>query len=451
MIIPSNMSEKTVAILGLSRSGMATASALAAGGVRVFAHDDNITPTMLPILPDNVIIAPPSDWPWNELSTMVISPGIPHHYPAPHAAVVMAGQHGVEVISDIELFIRARPNVTLVGITGTNGKSTVASLIKHILDYHGIATELGGNIGTPVLALNGDNTEVIVLELSSYQLETTPSLVSANGVFDVGAAVNITPDHLNRHGGWDGYVAAKSLLAQGIKPQGLLVLGDDDTAKNIAHHCRGTTHVIADTKPHLDANDMPDLTGPHNAINIAIAAKIVAVFGLGAVQVAAALPSFKGLPHRMEYLGAVDNGAIQFINDSKATNAAAAAVALKSYSQIYWIAGGDAKDDGLGVIADHLHAVRRAYLIGASANAFAHQLGASCCHEISETLEAATIAAVKGAKADAATGATILLSPAAASFDQFNSFEHRGDCFRTIVDGIVSNAPKPPLSETAHV
>ena len=445
MINLSHMSNLTLAILGLSRSGMASVTALAAAGATVYVHDDHAIPN----LPEGVISSAPADWPWDAISAMVISPGIPHEFPAPHPAVSMANSHGVEVISDIELLMRAGIEAKCIAVTGTNGKSTVVSLIKHILDDCGIPASLGGNIGTPALSLNDPGKDgVIVLELSSYQLESTPSLS-----LDVGAVINITPDHLDRHDGWDGYVAAKAKLVSAVKPSGLLVLGDDPAAISLAAHAPCPV-VIARGSDAPDRSNAPDLTGPHNAINSAIAAEILKQFGVNSHAIVSALSSFKGLPHRMEHLGEV-NG-IQFINDSKATNGEATAEALQSFENIYLIAGGIAKGEGLGVAASHVGQVRRAYFIGESADQFASQFAAQIAdqpaptsrYEISKTLEAATHSAFADAISDAGDAATILLSPAAASFDQFKSFEHRGEAFRALATALLD---AEPAREARHV
>lgn len=424
MIIPSIMSDQTVAILGLSRSGMASAKALTAAGARVFAYDDHAEPD----LPEGAEFSNPQDWPWDDLSAMVISPGIPHLHPAPHPAAVMANENNVPIISDIELLMLAKPKAKIIGVTGTNGKSTVVSLINHIFDVNGIQSVLGGNIGTPALALTDPLEDgVIILELSSYQLETTPSLQ-----LDAGAVITITPDHLDRHGGWDGYVAAKAILAKST--QGCLVLGNNETASSLTEFAPSTGMtkvIIADGEDAPDRHDAPNLTGPHNALNTVIASHVVQHFGLTEGDILAALSSFKGLQHRMEHIA--QSGSIQFINDSKATNGEAAAEALKSFDNIYWIAGGMAKDSGLGPAKSQLDDVRAAYLIGASATSFADELDGYCPHQIAKTLDQATQAAFVDAANANDDSATILLSPAAASFDQFNSFEERGDCFRDIV------------------
>jgi len=369
----------------------------------------------------------------------VMSPGIPHLHPKPHAAAEMARAQKVEIISDIEVLMRAQPKAKLVGITGTNGKSTVVTLIDHLLNMSGVKTALGGNIGRAALDLDDPGQDgVIILELSSYQLETTPSLC-----LDAGAVINITPDHLDRHGGWQGYVAAKANLVKAIKPSGLTVLGAEGAVATLAEHTVSKL-VMADQNMAPKTATSPDLQGPHNALNTAIAMEICQHLGVDRDALIAALPHYRGLPHRMEKVGQI--GDIRFINDSKATNGDAAAEALKSFQDIYWIAGGDAKDGGIGVAAQHLDHVRRAYLIGASAQDFATQIATACPVQISGTLDRATASALHDAQSDHCPNATILLSPAAASFDQFKNFEDRGHIFRQIVDGLTA----PVVMEGAH-
>ena len=419
MIIPAIMSGKTVAVLGLGRSGLSAVRALAMAGARVYAHDDHTAPQ----LPEGVQASSPEDWPWDELAVLVISPGIPHAFPEPHPAAAMATARGIPIISDIELMMLARPEARIVGITGTNGKSTTTMLISHLLGACGITAIAGGNIGTPVLELEDPGPDgVIVLELSSYQLEITPSLA-----LDAGAVINITPDHLDRHFGWGGYVAAKARLAEAIRKTGLLVLGRGAELDPLIGFCSGESQRIDQGDAPLFINN-PALTGPHNIENTAIAFRLGAYLGGDRQVVESALPQFRGLPHRMEPVCTHDG--IHFVNDSKATNAEAAEKALRSFSSIYWIAGGEAKDGGISGITHALSNVVRAYLIGASADDFAHDLGGSIPHRISGTVEQALADAIADASADHLPDATILLAPAAASFDQFRNFEARGDAFR---------------------
>ena len=434
MIIPANITNKTIGVLGLSRSGLASLDALLAAGAQVYAYDDHVSPEM----PDAVMHQHYDEWPWDDMDLMVISPGIPQLYPEPHPAAAKARAKNLPIISDIELMMMGAPKAKIVGITGTNGKSTIVSLIDHILRFNGMKTALGGNIGSSAVGLDdpGDDS-VIILELSSYQLEIAPSLT-----LDAGGVINITPDHLDRHGGWDGYVAAKSFLAKSVKKEGLLVLGDDAVTASLKDYSDAAIKLInADDAP--DLSQCTGLAGPHNALNATMAIAIAQSLGLSMDGIIDSLPHFNGLPHRMEAVGA--KGQIRFINDSKATNGEAAAEALKSFDDIYWIAGGTSKEDGLGPALDVMDNVRAAYLIGASAEMFAEQIGMRCPYQVLGTMDRAVREAFDDAiKED--REATILLSPAAASFDQFKSFEHRGDTFCRIVDTLTAS-----VGEAHHV
>ena len=416
MISLKPLSEKTFAILGLGRSGMAAAHALALVGANVFAHDDEISPPM----PQGVAVMQPEKWDWENLDGVVFSPGIPHTWPHPHKAATLAKKHNVPIISDIELMMMAKPKAKIIGITGTNGKSTVVSLLAHMFEISNVPFAVGGNIGTPALDLK-DINGVIILELSSYQLDITPSLS-----LDAGAVTSITPDHLERHGGWNGYVKAKTNLARSIKQNGCAVLGDQETAKTLAVYSKAPVTIAApDNKP-----QNPNLAGEHNAINATIASVIAQFFGLRKAAINKAIASYQSLPHRMQPIGNLEN--IRFVNDSKATNGDATAQALKSYNRIYWIAGGKPKEDGIGAAAKYLNNVKHAYLIGEAAKLFKKQIAGACPAMICSTLEIALNAAVKDALSEQ-EDATILLSPAAASFDQFNNFEERGTRFCQLV------------------
>ena len=438
MLVPHSMSGKTVGILGLGLSGMAAAHALAAAGATCWLHDDGrAAPDDLPA---NAIPAHWQDWPWDRLDAMVISPGIPHNHPAPHPAAARAMAAGIEIISEVELAMRAAPTARIVAITGTNGKSTTTALIGHCLRTAGISVSVGGNIGEAACNLDDPGADgVIVLELSSYQLETTPALRA-----DVALVLNITPDHLDRHGGMDGYIAAKARILNALQPDGLAVFGEDDgpvgqlAAERAASGGTAVT-VSAEDLP-TDASLSPALAGPHNAINAAAATACLRRLGMSDADIAKGLAGFAGLPHRMQHVAQRDG--IAFINDSKATNGVAAACALAAYDSIYWIAGGEAKADGLGPAAAATGNVARAYLIGSSASDFAATLDGRVPIRLSGDLESATTAAF--ADASAATGAagtaTILLSPAAASFDQFDNFVARGDAFCAIARRLAAAA-----------
>ena len=422
MITPAAMSEKTVAILGMGRSGASAARALVAAGAQVIVHDDRGGAEP----PGGAAAAPPEQWPWAELEAVVISPGIPHAFPEPHPAASMADGHGVPVVSDIELLARARPAAKVVGITGTNGKSTTTMLLRHLLEAAGIPAVAGGNIGTPALDLDDPGAGgAIVLELSSYQLETTPSLR-----LDAGAVTNVTPDHLDRHHGWDGYLAAKMRVAESVTPEGLLVLGGGGELDPFAEACRGRVERVDGAGAPTGGN--PALAGPHNAENTAIALALAAGLGAGRGPMEAALASFRGLPHRMERLGT--SRGVAFVNDSKATNAEAEGAALRSFPSVYWLAGGVAKEGGLAGAAGAAGGVVRAYLFGESADAFAADLEGSVPHRKAATLEDAFALAAADAEKEGRPDATVLLAPAAASFDQFPDFEARGDAFRRAVE-----------------
>ena len=437
MLVPHNMSGKKVGILGLGLSGMAAARALVAGGATVWLHDDNHRPDDLPA---GATVCDWRDWPWDSLASMVISPGIPHHHPHPHAAAARAGEAGVEVISEIEIAMRAAPAARIVAITGTNGKSTTTALIGHCLRDAGHAVAVGGNIGDAACNLQDPGADgVIVLELSSYQLETTPSLRA-----DIAILLNITPDHLDRHGGIDGYVAAKGRILEAAGTLGLVITASNDAPVQglaEAHRLAGG-HVItlsADDAP-KGAAEAPALAGAHNAANAAVAAACLRHLGMNEAAIDAGMTSFAGLAHRLQPVAR--SGDITFVNDSKATNGVAAAKALAAFDNIYWIAGGEAKEDGLGEAAAVTAGVTRAYLIGSAAEAFAATLATEQAGRVPVTLsgdlESATVTAFSDARA-ARRAATILLSPAAASFDQFPNFVARGDAFTAIATRLVGD------------
>lgn len=442
MIIPHHMSGKTVAILGLGRSGISACDALLMAGAICYVHDDQMIPDHTP---QEAIIAAPDQWPWDDIDALVMSPGIPTRYPAPHPVAEQAQARQIPIISDIELFMNADIAARVIGITGTNGKSTTTALVAHIINQCGIPTITGGNIGTPVMALNDPGADgIIVLELSSYQLEITPSLR-----LDAAAILNITPDHLDRHGGWDGYRAAKEQIAHAVTGTGGLIVGTDNACQDIA---ATFSHIAISIDPDVvsakqpNINLPPALKGGHNLMNIAAAMLICDRLDISVSSWEETLSGFKGLAHRMEWLGQRDG--IQFVNDSKATNGIAAAKALTSYPAIYWIVGGQMKEDGLGDTINALDHVRHAFVIGAEpadcVDILTPYIPVNACH----TIEQATQSAYAKAHHDQIDGATVLLSPAAASFDQFKNFEHRGDCFRAAVNHIL--AETHPM-EHAHV
>jgi UDP-N-acetylmuramoylalanine--D-glutamate ligase len=457
MIPLSFLADRTVAVLGLGLTGMAAVRALAASGATVWPWDDN------PATRDAAVAAgvEPVDLNRRDLggaAAMVTSPGIPLTHPEPHPLVLRARAAGCPVIGDGELLYRAQPDATYVGITGTNGKSTTTALIGHILRTAGRACEVGGNLGTPMLALRPlDKDGAYVLELSSYQLELNPSMV-----LEVAVLLNISPDHLDRHGGMDGYVAAKRLIFRGQGPDRTAVIGvDDDYTRDIhagfesGHGPRtiavsGRSPVAGgvyaegrtlydrmtggDPLAVFDLDDARALPGEHNAQNAAAAYATARSVGVDRRTACDALRTFPGLAHRQEVIRVVRG--VAYVNDSKATNPDAAARALACYRDIYWIAGGRPKAGGLEALEPFLDRVRHAFLIGEAMDPFARALDGKVALSRHCVLDAAVNAAREMAERDGRPGAVVLLSPACASFDQFRNFEARGDAFRSLVGGL---------------
>ena len=440
------------AVLGLGASGLATARALVASGARVAAWDD-AGATRDAALGAGIPVAALADADLKAFKALVLSPGIPSSFPKPHPVAAKAKAAGIPIICDVELLLRAQVNARFIGVTGTNGKSTVTALLGHILNQAGLATEIGGNLGPPALslkALGADGNYVI--EMSSYQLELLHSRELAIGVL-----LNITPDHLDRHGGMDGYIAAKRRLFSLIKNGGTAVIGlDDEPCRAIAAGLQAEVRLkvvgisanrtvgggvyalggrlVDDTAGRADRvlslDDAIALPGVHNAQNAAAAFAVARTSGLEPERVAQAIASYPGLAHRQERVATVDG--VLFVNDSKATNGDAASKALACYDSIYWIAGGLAKDGGIEGLDPFWPRIRHAYLIGKAADSFAATLSGQVPTTISGTLEAAVEAAFAQARADRKHGAVVLLSPACASFDQFANFEARGEAFKAL-------------------
>ncbi len=425
----------SIAILGMGRSGQAVLDKALALGLAVVCYDDKAAEGV----PETLFKAP-EDWPWKDLNAMVISPGIAHRYPAPHPAAALAEQHGVEVISEVEFALRTIPQGRWVAITGTNGKSTTTALTGHILRQAGLNAVIGGNIGDPVTGLPvQDEDSIAVIELSSYQLETTPSLRA-----DIRVILNITPDHLDRHGGWDGYVRAKQAILASARSDELAILGPGDVLDELAaqHHnparlLRLDEGVLAEEDRQRAQADNPALQGTHNQQNCAAARLICRAVGLNDEQINDGIASFTGLPHRLQPAGRFKH--IQFINDSKATNAEAAAKALASFTHIHWCAGGLAKADGLSACLPHLRHVQHGYFYGECAPQFEQAVAGTITTSQHQTLEQAVTAAVLSAGQTPADEQVILLSPAAASFDQFTSFEARGEAFCKIAEQTIAH------------
>jgi UDP-N-acetylmuramoylalanine--D-glutamate ligase len=441
---------KRYAVLGLARSGLATVEALVTSGAEVTAWDDReeARETALALFPgegrgpdtNSALdpglrrgthgIADPLEISLAGYDGVVVSPGVPLNT---HPIAAKAREAGVPVIGDIELFAQARPSLPphkVVGITGTNGKSTTTALVHHILKTAGVRTAMGGNIGLPILAQDPlPEGGVYVLELSSYQIDLTFSLDC-----DVAVLLNITPDHLDRHAGFEAYVASKVRLLDMQTGRHIMVISRESQSSFEEYEERwfeDHDRVFGIGADEIDdQTQWPALQGPHNAENAAAAMAVCRALGIADDVVERGLRTYPGLPHRMERI-AEKNG-ILFVNDSKATNPDSTAPALAAYPYIHWIVGGRAKSDGLGPCADQLGHVRAAYTIGESGPMFARLLAG----KVPVTECGMLMKAVNDA-ADAATrGEVVLLSPACASFDQFRDYEARGDAFRFMVGAL---------------
>ena len=455
---------QALAVFGLGRSGLATISALLAGGAEVVAWDDNET-AREKAAELGADIADLNTRDFAEFAALVLAPGVPLTHPEPHWTVKKAKAAGVEVIGDTELLVRQlaaeQKGARLIAITGTNGKSTTTALIGHVLKQSGLTVEVGGNIGTAVLALAPPEPGMIyVLEFSSYQIDLTPGLHA-----DVAILLNISPDHLDRHGDLANYAAVKERVFQDQKAGDTAIVGmDDDLCRQIRRNlsqgpdiveisgvqpvvsgvyaAAGTVFERGDgaDQPVADLSGVVSLRGDHNGQNAATAYAAARALGLAPGTISEALRTFPGLAHRMEQVGQKDG--IVFINDSKATNADAAARALASFERIYWIAGGLAKEGGIQNLKEFFPKIVKAYLVGDAAEAFAETLDGLVAHEMCGTVEQATAKAANDAEADPVGGGAVLFSPACASFDQFRNFELRGDAFRTAahaVPGVVKS------------
>src|SRR6201996_328843 len=464
MIPVTSFAGKTVAVFGLGGSGLASCHALKAGGAVVIAADDSVE-NVAKAANAGFVTADLRTVSWENFSALILTPGAPLTHPAPHWSVLLARQAGVEVIGDVDLFCRERrrhaPDAPFVAITGTNGKSTTTALIAHLMTVAGYDTQMGGNIGTAILSLEPPRKgRVHVIEMSSYQIDLTPSLDPS-----VGILLNISEDHIDRHGTLEHYAAVKERLVAGVQPQGAAIVGvDDGWCRAIADRIeRSGRRVIRVSVK----NPVPDgiyveretilrasggarsevakiggigsLRGLHNAQNAACAAACAVTLGVSPDVLQKALRSFPGLAHRMEQVGRL--GHVLFVNDSKGTNADAAAHALSSFADIFWIAGGKPKLGGIASLADYFPRIRKAYLIGEAAPEFSGTLGDRVPHEISGTLDVAVANAARDAEASGLADAVVLLSPACASFDQYRNFEIRGARFRDLVTALPGVKP----------
>ncbi len=463
MIEARTFAGKSVAVFGMGMSGLAAARSLLAGGAAVSVWDDGergrdaARAAGLPLC--DLYQAD-----WRRIDALVLAPGVPLTHPEPHWTVKLARAHGAEIIGDTEIFMRERrasgAAAKVIAITGTNGKSTTTALTHHILAAAGLDAVLGGNIGKAVLDLpDFADGRHYVIEFSSFQLDLTPSLDP-----DTAILLNITPDHLDRHGTLEHYAGVKETI---FRNAGAAIIGAGDsfcdaiaerartrgarTARISARH-PVNTGVYAEGSDLFEVvegaiqnraslNGIGALRGAHNAENACAALAAARSLGLSWDVLAEALRSFPGLAHRMEEVRRI--GPILFINDSKATNADAAERALLSFSNIYWIAGGKPKEGGIASLSPYFPRIKKAYLIGEAAEAFAATLSQNVPFSLAKTLDRAVAEAA--ADACAAGDAVVLLSPACASYDQFSNFEVRGNTFRSLVEAL----PAAPVKDRA--
>ena len=464
MIPVTTFAGKKVAVFGLGGSGLVSASALLAGGADVIGYDDNAQ-SVTKAAAAGIPTADLRTIDWSKVAALVLAPGVPLTHPAPHWSADLAHKAGVEVIGDIELFCRERaklaPDAPFVAITGTNGKSTTTALIAHLAASAGMDVQLGGNIGTAILslALPADG-RVYVIECSSYQIDLAPSINPS-----VGILINLSEDHLDRHGTMQHYADVKERLVAGVPENGTAVVGvDDEWCRQIAHRLEESRENLVrisarqdltsgiyvsqqrimrangvDAEQIAELGGIGSLRGVHNAQNAACATAAALALGLDPKTIQAGLRSFPGLAHRMEEIG--HRGAVLYVNDSKATNADSSAQALACFTDIFWIAGGKPKTGGIESLRGFFPRIRKAYLIGEAAQEFAGSLGAEVPHDIVGTLDNAVAAASRDADTSSAAEPVVLLSPACASFDQYRNFEVRGDAFRALVRALPGLTP----------
>ena len=467
---------KRIAVLGLGKSGMAAARTLAANGARVLAWDDDPKRRQHMECP-NALMTDLSQYDFSGVADLVLSPGIPLHHPAPHPAVTRARQARCRIIGETELLARSDSPAQILGITGTNGKSTTTALITHILKANGIDAAAGGNFGTPTCQLPSlPEDGVYVLEMSSYQLDLLEKLV-----FDIAILLNLSADHLDRHGGMEGYVAAKQKIFRGQTASAAAIIGIDDPSGHNIHRvitslnhqyvipisaqkpCSGGIYrrqdgwliddVSGTQKPICDLNQTVALKGHHNGQNAAAAFAACRLLGLNNQHIIDGFHSFPGLPHRQENIATV--AGVDFINDSKATNPESAFQALLAHHNIYWIVGGQAKKNSLFLLEKYLKKygqnVRKAYLIGEASASLAGilegKITAEICGDLATATKQAFADAQKIRQSNRSIQPVVLLSPACASFDQWQNFEERGDAFRALVQQLSQAKPQPNIQE----
>lgn len=456
MIPITTFENQKVAVFGLGISGLATVQALLAGGAEVTCWDDGDAGRQKALnagLP--LIDLTQSDW--SKYAALILAPGVPLTHPKPHWTVLKAQEHNMDIIGDTELFFREHHKQSskskIIGITGTNGKSTTTALVTHILSVNDYSVQMGGNIGKAILELEPFRDDIIyVIEFSSYQIDLTPSLKP-----DAAALLNITPDHLDRHGTVENYAAVKARIFAQLEVGDTAVIGVDDAhCQKIAENLSGDfsvqhvsvngtveTGVVA-REGHLSVMEnghivneisltgIPSLRGPHNWQNAGVAYALLASVGVSEDEIKKGMHSFPGLEHRMQQIAT--RGSVRFVNDSKASNADAVEKALLSFDNIYWIAGGLAKEGGIESLAPYFSKIKKAYLIGEAAESFAkvlleHNVPYVLCGDLQKAVSLSAEDAFHSKENEP----VVLLSPACASFDQFPNFMKRGEVFYNLV------------------
>lgn len=455
----SPFKNQTIFVLGLGKSGRSVAQSLLKGGAHVLVWDDH-KETREAARKEGIPLANLDTIEWQKVDHFILSPGIPHRYPVPHPLVKKAQNVGLQPINDLEILYKTQPHAFYVGITGTNGKSTTTALIGHILREAGKRVGVGGNLGIPAMDLQPLNEDgIYVLEASSYQLETAPSLH-----FNVSILLNITPDHLERHGGMNGYIQAKTLIYQNATLKDTLVISVDDPFCSQIYndlHPRKKVRLVPistqqiltkgvsvsagrlyeDGQFRIDLAPFPRLKGQHNWQNMAAAYGALRSMGLETNDIERGISTFPGLAHRQQVVAQYQN--VLFINDSKATNAEAVEKVLLCYPDhpIYWLLGGQSKAGGIESLKPYFSMIKHAYLFGEAKSLFSSTLEGAVPYTLCETLEEAVGKASALALRNQESGAIVLLSPACASFDQFKNFEERGEVFCSAVHALIKEKP----------
>ena len=427
-----NYKNKDVGILGTGLSGLAAAKVLLNSEANVFAFDDKkVKPSLL----HKSMWLNYEKWPWNKLSTLVVSPSIPTKNKVKHRAIKLALKNNIEIINDIDLFVETKPKAKIIGITGTNGKSTTVALLHHILKFNKIKCVIGGNFGFPACEIIDPGEDgVIILELSSYHLDGTKKLT-----LDLASIINITPDHLEYHETFQKYKDCKLKLLDFLNDNGVIVFDENNKTLNKSIDIKKYKKIKFEKIRALNFKKITNhnifLEGEHNCINASIAMSLAKNLKLNNDVIQLAINTYTGLPHRLEPLYTSEN--VKIINDSKSTNGESTAAALSAFKNIFWIVGGKPKIDGIGKAKLHLDKVIEAFLIGKSMSFFLKDISKynekiplNKCR----TLENAVNLAIKKAQSSKIKNYVILLSPSAASFDQFENFEDRGNKFKKIIN-----------------